>query len=161
MILLLENAIRIPPEAAADFAAFRDWTKSSDFPQRGEYAFLGNELWADLSMETLLHNQLKHIITLVVSTLLTSAKLGVFFADGLRLVHAGVLLSDDPDAIFASRKSISSRRVHWENGRESREIIGTPDMVLEVVSTNSVNKDTVVLRRLYAEAGIPEYWLVN
>ena len=34
-------------------------------------------------------------------------------------------------------------------------------MVLEVVSTSLVDKDTVVLRGLYAAAGIPEYWLVN
>jgi Uma2 family endonuclease len=34
-------------------------------------------------------------------------------------------------------------------------------MVLEVVSTNSVRKDTKVLRRLYWEAGIEEYWLVD
>lgn len=40
-------------------------------------------------------------------------------------------------------------------------MIGTPDMVLEVVSTSSVNKDTVILRELYAAAGIPEYWLIN
>jgi Uma2 family endonuclease len=41
------------------------------------------------------------------------------------------------------------------------EIEGTPDMVLEVVSTRSVRKDTKVLRGLYAKAGIPEYWLVD
>jgi Uma2 family endonuclease len=40
-------------------------------------------------------------------------------------------------------------------------VIGTPDMVLEVVSSHSVQKDTVALRELYAAAGIAEYWLVN
>jgi len=161
MILLLDNAIRIPLEAAGDFAAFRNWTKSRDFPERGEYAFLGDELWADLSMETLLHNQLKHWITVVVGSLVASGKLGVFFADRMRLVHEGVLLSDEPDAMFASAQAVSEGRVRWEKGRESLEVIGAPDMVLEVVSANSVHKDTVVLRELYAAAGITEYWLVN
>lgn len=41
------------------------------------------------------------------------------------------------------------------------EVEGIPDMVLEVVSDNSVEKDTVELRRDYWEAGIPEYWLVD
>jgi Uma2 family endonuclease len=41
------------------------------------------------------------------------------------------------------------------------DLEGTPDMVLEVVSDSSVEKDTVVLRRAYAQAGIPEYWLVD
>jgi Uma2 family endonuclease len=40
-------------------------------------------------------------------------------------------------------------------------VIGTPEMVLEVVSKHSIQKDTVVLRELYAVAGISEYWLVN
>ena len=41
------------------------------------------------------------------------------------------------------------------------EILGTPDMVLEVVSASSVTKDTVSLREAYFEAGISEYWLVD
>lgn len=161
MILLLDNAIHIPPEAAADFAAFRRWTKSPEYPERGEYAFLGDELWADLSMETLIHNQLKHLIAVIVGGFVMSARLGVFFADRMRLVHEGVLLSDEPDGMFASHAAISSGRVRWEKGLDSLEVIGTPDMVLEVVSRNSVHKDSVVLRELYAAAGIREYWLIN
>ena len=34
-------------------------------------------------------------------------------------------------------------------------------MVLEVVSAGSLKKDTVRLRRIYQDAGIPEYWLVD
>jgi len=111
MILLLENLIHIPPEAAADFAAFRRWTKSRDFPERGEYAFLGDDLWADLSLETIVHNQLKSLIAVIVGGFVMSARLGVFFADRMRLVHEGALLSDEPDAMFASHAAISTGRV--------------------------------------------------
>jgi Uma2 family endonuclease len=41
------------------------------------------------------------------------------------------------------------------------ELAGTPDMVLEIVSTSSVEKDTETLRMLYWRAGIPEYWIVD
>lgn len=41
------------------------------------------------------------------------------------------------------------------------EVAGTPDLVLEIVSKTSVRKDTVVLRNLYRQADIPEYWLVD
>jgi Uma2 family endonuclease len=41
------------------------------------------------------------------------------------------------------------------------ELEGTPEMVLEVVSATSVQKDTVELRELYWKAGIAEYWLVD
>ncbi len=161
MILLLDNAIRIPTDAAADFAAFRRWTKSRDFPEQGDYAFLGDELWADLSMETLVHNQLKSLITIVVGGLVMSERLGVFFSDRMRLVHERVSLSTEPDAMFTSQEAVSSRRVRWDKGPNSLEVIGSPDMVLEIVSSGSVNKDTVNLRDLYARAGIAEYWIVN
>ena len=35
------------------------------------------------------------------------------------------------------------------------------DLVIEIVSPKSVRRDTRTKRREYAEAGIPEYWLVN
>ena len=34
-------------------------------------------------------------------------------------------------------------------------------MVLEIISSSSVQKDTVLLRAAYWEAEIPEYWLVD
>ncbi|HZN35221.1 MAG TPA: Uma2 family endonuclease [Pirellulaceae bacterium] len=162
MILLLDNAVRIPPAAAQDFAAFRRWTKSKDFPQRGEYAFLGGDLWAGISMETLVHNQIKLRIAAVLSLMVVDPlKLGRVFSDRMRLVYEPVHLSCEPDAMFVSHASVDAGRVRWEEGRESLEVIGTPDMVLAVVSSNSIEKDTVVLRDLYAQTGIPEYWLVN
>jgi Uma2 family endonuclease len=38
---------------------------------------------------------------------------------------------------------------------------GTPDWVLEIVSTSSVRKDTQLLRQRYYQAGIAEYWLID
>ena len=35
------------------------------------------------------------------------------------------------------------------------------DLVIEIVSPNDPTRDTVVKRADYAEAGIPEYWIVN
>ncbi len=44
--------------------------------------------------------------------------------------------------------------------RENRYWHGA-DLVLEVVSPDQPARDLVVKRRDYAEAGIPEYWIVN
>ncbi len=35
------------------------------------------------------------------------------------------------------------------------------DLVVEIASPNYVERDTVIKRADYAEAGIPEYWIVN
>ena len=37
---------------------------------------------------------------------------------------------------------------------------GVPDIVVEILSTNR-NRDLVHKRRVYAEAGIPEYWILD
>jgi Uma2 family endonuclease len=36
-----------------------------------------------------------------------------------------------------------------------------PDLVCEIVSNSSIRKDTVLLRKTYYDAGIPEYWLID
>jgi Uma2 family endonuclease len=41
------------------------------------------------------------------------------------------------------------------------ELVGTADMVLEIVSTSSVTKDTLRLRDHYWRAGVKESWLVD
>ena len=161
MNLVLDDTIRIPLGAANNLAAFRRWTKAGDYPERGEYAFLSGELWADVSMETFLHNHLKGVIATVLSSIVMSDRLGRFCYDRMRLVHESAALSCEPDAMFASREALATQRVRLEERGQSLEVIGSPDMVLEVVSEHSVQKDTVVLRELYAAAGITEYWLVN
>jgi Uma2 family endonuclease len=41
------------------------------------------------------------------------------------------------------------------------EFEGSPEMVLEVVSESSVEKDTVILPVLYHRAGINEFWRID
>lgn len=40
-------------------------------------------------------------------------------------------------------------------------IMGTPDLVVEVVSPGSKTYDRLVKYGVYEKAGVPEYWLVN
>jgi Uma2 family endonuclease len=160
MNLVLDGTIRI----AAEFDTlekFRAWSTSGAYPERGDYFYLNGDLWFDLSMETFLHNQLKSLFLIVLGGLLLNKRVGRYFGDRMRLVNVEADISCEPDGMFVSDKSEKVGRVRWEQGADSLEIIGTPDMVLEVVSKSSIQKDSVVLRDLYAAAGIQEYWLVN
>jgi Uma2 family endonuclease len=90
-------------------------------------------------------------------------ELGYYFSDRAALSNEKANLSTEPDGTFCSFAAIEAKRVYLVEGVEERhvEIEGTPDMVLEVISTRSVRKDTKILRGLYWRAGIPEYWLVD
>jgi Uma2 family endonuclease len=68
-----------------------------------------------------------------------------------------VVLSDltvlQPDLLFVS-----------ERRREiilPRHVRGAPDLVIEVVSPSSIQRDQVVKAQLYARFGVPHYWLFD
>jgi Uma2 family endonuclease len=159
MNLVLDDSIRIPARFAS-FAAFRRWSKSY-YPDRGDYFYLSGDVWISLARENLQQNQLRVALSSTIGRLVMDGRLGYLFTRGMRLVQERTRLSTEPDALFVSHKSLLAKRIRLEHGAHSLEVIGTPDMVLEVVNERSVQKDTVVLRELYAAAGIAEYWLVN
>ncbi|HEY2412316.1 MAG TPA: Uma2 family endonuclease [Pirellulaceae bacterium] len=160
MNVVLQETLRLPA-GFANLGAFREWTKSESYPHRGQFAYLGCDFWIDLSTETFLHDQLKNEFVIVIGGLVKAGRLGRYLGDRMRLVNETADMSVEPDGMFASAKALKAGRVRLEEGADSLELIGSPQMVLEIISPTSVRKDTVVLSDLYFSAGIEEYWLVN
>ena len=142
-------------------STFRRWAKSDDFPDRGSYSFLNGELWVDPSMERIGHDQIKTKVAVVLTPLVEDAGDGRFIGDRMPLTNMAAKLSTEPDGMFFSHAALKAGRVRAALGRDTVEVEGSPDMVLEVVSPASKQKDKVVLRELYCHAGIPEYWLIE
>jgi Uma2 family endonuclease len=159
-MVLLDAKVRIP-DWVRDLESFRRWATSDELPRHGRYSHLNGELWVDLGMERFEHNQIKTEFTVVLGGLVKAARLGYFCADRMLLTNVEAGLSTEPDALFVSWKALRSGRLRMDRGADTVELQGTPDLVLEVVSPFSVEKDTVVLRELYDRAGVPEYWLVD
>ncbi len=116
-----------------------------------------------MSKEQCRHNQLKGEIASVLLRLARDEQRGRFFPDGYLLSHPDVGLSTNPDGMFVATAGFQTKRVRLVAGAEEGhiELEGTPDMVLEIISHSSVEKDTVELRELYWQAGVREYWLVD
>jgi len=154
------------PAGALTLDGFRAWATSDTFPEHLRATFTDGELFLDMSNEDPeRHVGVKTEIARVLATLVRELKLGKFYADGVLVTNERAGVSNNPDATFLSSAAIRSRRarlVPREKGEDSfREIVGTPDWVLEVVSDSSLEKDTQTLRRAYHRAGILEYWLVD
>jgi Uma2 family endonuclease len=152
------------PSWVVDLESFRRWADDGAFPEKGRIAFLKGDVWVDRSMEQLFdHNDVKGEITMTLRALVKTQKLGRYLTDGAYLSNEDADVSNQPEGTFLSTASLQQGRVRIVEGRGRGrvELEGTPDMVLEVVSDSSVDKDTVILRRAYAEAGIREYWLVD
>ncbi len=162
-IVLDKMVVRIPP-GVDDLKSFRRWAHSDEFPDNGRICYLNGEVWVDMSKEQIFtHNQVKGEIAIVLGSLVKTDRLGRFFPDGVLLSNVSADLASQPDGTFVSNETFKAGRVRLIEGVEEGyvELEGTPDMVLEVVSPSSVEKDTVELRDLYWQAGIREYWLVD
>src|SRR5262245_21225501 len=159
----LNGKSTIPPWVT-DQASFREWARSDEFPKEGHFAFLNGILWADTTMEQLFtHNRVKTRVTSALDQLVAAEDLGYFFSDRALLSHAAARLSAEPDAFFVTYESVEAGRARLIEGASEGhvEVEGSADLVIEVVSTGSVEKDTVELPILYFAAGISEYWLID
>lgn len=68
-------------------------------------------------------------------------------------VHLSPLNGVQPDLLFVRRD-----RLHIA---ERRYVAGPPDLVVEILSPGSYNRDKVVKAQLYARFRVPEYWQVD
>lgn len=163
--LLPQETIRVPTSVNS-LAGFRRWAKSPQFPERGRFSFIGGELFIDMSPEELeTHNQVKAESSSTLYRLITRLDLGNFYPDGTLVTNPAADLSTEPDGTFVSWESLESGRVRLVPRKgvagQYLEIEGSPDMTLEVVSTSSVPKDTVLLKKTYFRARVREYWLID
>src|SRR5262245_10107321 len=152
------------PDWVSDLESFRRWSDGDAYPETGQVSFLKGDVWVDMSKEQLFfHNDIKGEFTMVLRGLVKTDRLGRYLTDGAFLSNIDADISNQPDGVFISTSAVQHRQVRVVEGRTRGhvELEGSPDMVLEVVSDSSVEKDTVVLRQAYAEAGIREYWLVD
>jgi Uma2 family endonuclease len=152
------------PFWVTDIHKFREWAHSDEFPELRRIWWLVGEVWVDITMEQIFsHVAVKTEYTSVLHGLAKKSDQGRYVTDGVFLSNVAADIAGIPDGLFVSHKSLELKRVRFLEGGESGfiELEGSPDMVLEIVSRSSVNKDTIVLKKAYWEAGVREYWLVD
>src|SRR5262249_37473694 len=131
------------PSSAFTLSGFRAWVLSADFPGRGRISFLDGEVFVQMSPEELrAHGTVKIEVTSVVYRLVKTEDWGEVYPDRTLLSNDQVELSTEPDACFASYETLESGRAREvplvDDATRSKEIQGTPDWVLEIVSDSSV-----------------------
>lgn len=153
------------PNAAFDLEGFRDWVHSSWFPEKVKATFIDGSIEVAVSPEELeSHGKLKVEIVAELRRLAKRERLGDVFTDSSTVVLPPANVSTEPDIVFCSWDGYRSGRVKMhervEGSNRFVELVGAPDLVVEVVSRN-VGKDQKRLRRKYWQAGITEYWVID
>ncbi len=165
MTTLMIDAEKVSiPTWVVDFPSFQRWADEPDFPEKANIWWLNGGVWADMSMEQIFtHLDVKGEYYRVLANLMVETGMGRVFTDGLRLFNELAELSGKPDLTFISRRALEERRAWIVPGKEGgfTQLHGSPDMVLEVLSASSWEKDLVTLREDYFTAGVLEYWLVD
>jgi Uma2 family endonuclease len=154
------------PASAMTHAGFRAWATSAALPSGVHATFVDDEVILDMSPEAIeSHNKVKTCLAAVLQGLATKEDLGEVYGDGVLVTHEAAGLSSEPDATFIAWSTFESGRARLveKANREGDyiEIVGAPDVVVEVVSDSSERKDLHLLRAAYLRAGVGEYWIVD
>jgi Uma2 family endonuclease len=154
----------IVPPGITDLQTFHAWAHGPDFPAEYRIDYLGGTIWVDLSMEELYsHNQVKAAIYAALIPLVQAAQFGLFLPDRMRLSYSGASASVEPDGAFVSFEALRTGRVRELPGRRGgvMRLEGAVEMVLEVISESSEEKDIEQLPEYYAAGGVQEFWRVD
>lgn len=163
--LSIEDRIEVP-ETVFDLAGYRDWIKSDAYPDEIRTTYVDGEVLIDMSPEALeRHNKVKTAITAAIAEWVDSRDSGEVYSNRTLVTHEAASLSVEPDLTFVSWASFEQGRVRLVakagTSGDSVELVGSPDLVVEIVSDSSVRKDRILLRDAYGRAGVGEYWLID
>ncbi|HEY6359847.1 MAG TPA: Uma2 family endonuclease [Vicinamibacterales bacterium] len=163
--LSIDDRIHVP-ESVFELDGYRAWVKSDVCPEGVRTTCVGGEVLIDMSPEALeRHNKVKTAVTLGIALFVQDRDLGEVYSDRTLVTHEAAGLSVEPDLTFVSWSSFEQqlvRRVEKAGAPlDYLELVGSPDVVVEIVSDASVRKDKTLLRDAHARSGAREYWLID
>jgi Uma2 family endonuclease len=153
------------PDGVRSLDAFCRWRETADLPENLPVHFINGEVWVDVMEEMFSHNRLKTALGISLGQLIEGDDLGMYVTDGMLLTNTEAQLGTEPDAMFLSNESLAAKRVTFTAGKRrgarATRVVGTPDLVVEIISPHTADKGTEWLMSAYHNAGIPEYWLID
>jgi Uma2 family endonuclease len=148
------------PVSAARLDGFRAWVSTLD-EQGPRVSFCAGRVFVEMSPQSYRsHGPLVTAINRTLGSMTTDRDLGMYCTPPSWLTHEATGLSTEPDGFLVLWSSFESGQARLNPERET-EMLGRPDLVLEVVSRSSERKDLIEHVRGYASAGVPEYWIAD
>ena len=126
---------------------YEDYLKT---PKDKRYELIDGELLTTPS-PTPYHQRVSRKLEFILESFITKNTLGeIFYAPcDVYLDNENVV---QPDILFISKDRL--------NIIGDKNIQSAPNLVIEIISENSVYRDMVQKKRLYARFGVKEYWIV-
>ncbi len=122
-----------------------------DIDSGKRYELIGGEFFMAPAPNTFHQRSLREI-GFKIAKFLKISELGEVF-----IAPYDVVISNEdvvqPDIIFVLKQNL---HIITEDN-----IKGSPDLLIEIISKNSAQRDRIIKRRLYERYGVKEYWLVD
>lgn len=104
------------------------------------------------AMPTLLHQQIATNLTIMLGQYVKERKLGVVFGSPVDVALSDVIVFQ-PDVSFLANDRV--------RGSDGKKLMTAPDLVVEILSESTEERDRTFKFREYAKGGAKEYWLVS
>ncbi|MCY3018757.1 MAG: Uma2 family endonuclease [Planctomycetota bacterium] len=167
-IVLQERCEVEIPEYATSLAGFRRWATSDDFPRTGRIDFICGRIEVDMTADRINSHTLVFMeLATEIARLVRERNLGQVLGSDTLVVSVPADLSCEPDMSVVLWESLRSGRVRYLPAPKAvaaddvLEVEGGPDLVVEIISPSSQQKDTRRLPPAYFAAGVRELWLVD
>ncbi len=121
----------------------------------GQYAeYVDGEVIKPMTV-TRTHSKLTHFLSSLLQFFVESKKLGQIFSEPyqMKMNLEGKTKSREPDVFFVAAEN--SDRV------QEQYLEGAADLIIEVISPESIVRDTEDKFEEYEAAGVKEYWIIN
>jgi Uma2 family endonuclease len=141
----LDRPIRVP----AGEVTFREFLA---LVPDGVKADLLNGVIFMASPDNLDANELNMWLAMVIGPFVEARDLGKVYM-GRVAYRLGEKRAPEPDLAFVSKARLGKRRRGY--------FAGAPDMAIEIVSPDSIDRDYLFKRGIYEEAGVREYWILD
>lgn len=147
MLTVADAPARAPTKSKITFEAFLDWCDEDTHAEwvNGEIVMT--------SPASIFHQRITLFLARILSAYVEQKQLGEVFISPFLMRLPNVPSGREPDILF----------VRAENAKRLREtyLDGPADLVVEIISPESIARDRGEKFVEYEQAGIPEYWLID
>lgn len=129
------------------------WQDVQQLPDDGKrYEAIGGELWVTPA-PSVRHQRISVRLERALDDLLVRPGLGEIFHAPLGVEFPATGEGVQPDILFVSNERRGIVAEEW--------IRGAPDLVVEILSASTAERDRGIKRDLYERHGVAEYWIVD
>jgi Uma2 family endonuclease len=153
----VKDAPQAPPQAAQKKAEVYDYTYFSSLPEGMPVELIDGQVFSLSPASNYRHQLISGYIYRKLATFLEEKEAEVFFAPyDVFFIKDGQDLQSCKNIVHPDIIVINDKKKIVEKGCK-----GTPDLIVEIISQSTKNRDYIQKLALYGEYGVKEYWIVN